>query len=59
MAAQDGKSVQGEQLKAITHFEADRHMPYARKLHQLPRKEKRQGFLHLMQAKQEEENNDL
>ncbi|MGT2750307.1 ATP-dependent nuclease subunit B [Streptococcus orisasini] len=56
---QDGKSVQGEQLKAITHFEADRHMPYARKLHQLPRKEKRQGFLHLMQAKQEEENNDL
>ncbi|NMD49108.1 hypothetical protein HHO37_05350, partial [Streptococcus ursoris] len=42
--------------KAITHFEADRHMPYARKLHQLPRKEKRQGFLHLMQAKQEEEN---
>ena len=57
--SQDGQSVQGEQLKAITHFEADRHMPYARKLHQLPRKEKRQGFLHLMQAKQEEENNDF
>ncbi|WP_057490984.1 ATP-dependent nuclease subunit B [Streptococcus orisasini] len=55
---EDGKSVQGEQLKAITGFEADRHMPYARKLYQLPRKEKRQGFLQLMQGK-EEENNDL
>ena len=57
--SQDGKSVQGEQLKAITHFEADRHMPYARKLYQLPRKEKRQGFLALMQSKKEEEGNDL
>ncbi|MGT2949280.1 ATP-dependent nuclease subunit B [Streptococcus devriesei] len=55
---EDGKSVQGEQLKAITGFEADRHMPYARKLYQLPRKEKRQSFLQLMQGK-EEENNDL
>ena len=23
---EDGKSVQGDQIKAITHFEADRHM---------------------------------
>ena len=44
---------------AITHFEADRHMSYARKLYQLPRKEKRQGFLALMQSKKEEEGNDL
>lgn len=60
--SQDGKSVQGEQLKAITRFEADRHMPYARQLYHLPRKEKRQGFLNLMQGKKvetEEEDNDL
>ncbi|MGT2959532.1 ATP-dependent nuclease subunit B [Streptococcus caballi] len=61
----DSKSVQGEQLKAITHFEADRHMPYARKLYHLPRKEKRQGFLTLMQSKiekkdsEEDDDNDL
>lgn len=57
--SEDGKSVQGEQLKSITHFEADRHMPYARQLYKLPRKEKRQGFLTLMQAKEatmEEDN---
>ncbi|EHJ52382.1 ATP-dependent nuclease subunit B [Streptococcus macacae] len=57
--SQDGKSVQGEQLKAITHFEADRHMSHARRLCQLPRGEKRQGFLELMQKKKEEEDNGL
>ncbi|MGT2742005.1 ATP-dependent nuclease subunit B [Streptococcus plurextorum] len=35
----DGKSVAGEQLKAITHFEADQHLlTNARRLKQLPRK---------------------
>lgn len=35
----DLKSVQGEQLKNITHFEADRHMlTHARRLEKLPRK---------------------
>lgn len=55
--SEDGKSVQGDQLKAITRFEADRHMPYARKWYKLPRKDRRQGFLSLMQ--EEEETDDL
>lgn len=55
----DGRSVDGEQLKAITQFEADRHMPYARQLYKLPRKDKRQGFLELMKTKIEEEDNDI
>lgn len=56
--SEDGKAVQGDQLKAITRFEADRHMGYARQWHCLPKKERRQAFLELMQEK-EEENNDL
>ena len=55
--SEDGKSVQGDQLKAITRFEADRHMTYARKWYKLPRKDRRQGFLSLMQ--EEEETDDL
>ena len=57
--SEDGKSVKGDQLKAITHFEADRHMPFARQLHKLPRKEKRQGFLALMQNRKVEKTDDL
>ncbi|MGT2907526.1 ATP-dependent nuclease subunit B [Streptococcus dentiloxodontae] len=45
---EDGESVQGEQLKAITHFEADRHMGQARKLVRLPKKGKKDAFLALM-----------
>ena len=55
--SEDGKTVKGDQLKAITRFEADRHMPYARKWFKLPRKDRRQGFLSLMQ--EEEEKDDL
>lgn len=45
----DGKSVQGDQLKAITHFEADRHMGQARKLFVVPgRSSKKEIFLDLM-----------
>ncbi|WP_286783134.1 ATP-dependent nuclease subunit B [Streptococcus sp. UBA4344] len=55
--SEDGKTVKGDQLKAITRFEADRHMPYARKWFKLPRKDRRQGFLNLMQ--EEEEKDDL
>ncbi|EQC69929.1 ATP-dependent nuclease, subunit B [Streptococcus sp. HSISB1] len=56
--SEDGKSVQGDQLKAITRFEANRHMPYARKWYKLPRKERRQGFLSLM-LKEKEEKDEL
>ena len=52
---EDGKSVQGDQIKAITHFEADRHMGQARKLLRLPSKGKKEAYLELM-AKTEEEN---
>lgn len=52
---EDGKTVAGDQLKAITGFEADRHMGQARRLYRLPAKEKRRGFLTLMQ---EEEDQD-
>lgn len=45
---EDGKSVQGEQLKAITRFEADLDLGQARPLLRLPAKEKRQAFLTLM-----------
>lgn len=41
----DGKSVQGDQLKAITRFEADLDLGYARRLVVLPAKERRQAFL--------------
>ncbi|HGD4369483.1 TPA: ATP-dependent nuclease subunit B [Streptococcus agalactiae] len=54
---EDAKTVDGDQFKSITGFEADRHMARARALYKLPAKEKRQGFLTLMQ--QEEENDDL
>lgn len=50
--SEDGKTVKGDQLKAITRFEADRHMPYARKWFKLPRKDRRQGFLNLMQEEE-------
>lgn len=48
--SEDGKSVQGDQLKAITQFEADEHLPYARHLTKLPAKARRQGFLDLMKG---------
>ncbi len=57
----DLKSVQGEQLKNITHFEADRHMlTHARRLKKLPRKGRgidRAQALSLMGM--EEEENDF
>ena len=52
---EDGKSVQGDQIKAITHFEADRHMGQARKLLRLPKKGKKEAYLELM-AKAEDKN---
>jgi len=52
---EDGKSVQGDQIKAITHFEADRHMGQARKLLRLPSKGKKEAYLELM-AKDEDDN---
>ncbi|MGT2845550.1 ATP-dependent nuclease subunit B [Streptococcus hongkongensis] len=45
---EDGKSVRGDQLKAITRFESDLDMGQARHLVTLPTREKRQGFLTLM-----------
>ncbi|HGI1289657.1 TPA: hypothetical protein ACJP8H_001331, partial [Streptococcus pyogenes] len=44
----DGKTVQGDQLKAITRFEADLDMAQARRLVTLPAKEKKECFLTLM-----------
>lgn len=36
---EDGKTVKGEQLRSITHFEADRHLVgHARRLEKLPKK---------------------
>ena len=55
----DGKVVLGEQLKAITGFEADRHMPHSRRLYHLPRKEKRQGFLTLMAQSEEDDSDEV
>ena len=52
---EDGKSVQGDQIKAITHFESDRHMGQARKLLRLPKKGKKEAYLELM-AKAEDKN---
>ena len=52
---EDGKSVQGDQIKAITHFEADRHMGQARKLLRLPKKGKKEAYLELM-TKDEDKN---
>ena len=52
---EDGKSVQGDQIKAITHFEADRHMGQARKLLRLPSKGKKEAYLDLM-TKDEDKN---
>ncbi|WP_159795644.1 ATP-dependent nuclease subunit B [Streptococcus halichoeri] len=46
---QDGKTVQGDQLKAITGFEADLDLAQARHLVKLPAKNKKEGFLALMQ----------
>lgn len=46
----DGKSVQGEQLKNITHFEADRHMGAARRLFKLPSRSKKSAYLDLMKG---------
>lgn len=53
----DGKSVQGKQLKNITHFEADRHMKHARKLLKLPTKGKKEAFLELMREEIAKEDN--
>ncbi|MGT2934871.1 ATP-dependent nuclease subunit B [Streptococcus castoreus] len=44
----DGKSVQGDQLKAITRFEADLDLGQARRLLSLPAPKKRETFLALM-----------
>lgn len=44
---EDGKSVQGDQIKAITHFEADRHMGQAQLL-RLPSRGKKEAYLELM-----------
>ena len=55
----DGKVVLGEQLKTITGFEADRHMPHSRRLYHLPRKEKRQGFLTLMAQSEEDDSDEV
>lgn len=52
---EDGKSVQGDQIKSITHFEADRHMGQARKLLRLPSKGKKEAYLELM-TKDEDKN---
>ncbi|MDV5972684.1 ATP-dependent helicase/deoxyribonuclease subunit B [Streptococcus canis] len=49
----DGKSVQGDQLKAITRFEADLDLGQARRLLTLPARNKRDNFLSLMR---EEDN---
>ena len=54
---EDGKSVQGDQIKAITHFEADRHMGQARKLLRLPSKGKKEAYLELMTK--DEDNNQM
>lgn len=46
---EDGKSVQGEQLKAITHFEADRHLlTHSRRLLKLPRAGKKEQLLQMI-----------
>ncbi|MCS4487700.1 ATP-dependent nuclease subunit B [Streptococcus sciuri] len=55
----DGKVALGEQIKAITGFEADRHMPYSRRLYHLPRKEKHQGFLTLMAQSEEDDSDEV
>ncbi|MGT2932472.1 ATP-dependent nuclease subunit B [Streptococcus catagoni] len=49
---EDGKTVKGDQLKAITRFESDLDLGQARHLLKLPAKEKRQGFLELMRNEQ-------
>ena len=54
---EDGKSVQGDQIKSITHFEADRHMGQARKLLRLPSKGKKEAYLELMTK--DEDNNQM
>ena len=47
---EDGRSVKGEQLKSITHFEADRHMGQARRLLKLPSRGKKAAYLDLMKG---------
>ncbi|WP_153057527.1 hypothetical protein, partial [Streptococcus suis] len=46
----DGRSVAGEQLKAITGFEADRHMGMARRL---VKEAKRQDWMERMKGGQD------
>ncbi|MBM7636440.1 ATP-dependent nuclease subunit B [Streptococcus saliviloxodontae] len=55
---EDGDTVKGEQLKAITQFEADRHMRYARRLVTRPRKGKKEAFLELMARGDKQEDDD-
>lgn len=50
----DGRSVQGEQIKSITHFEADRHMASARRLLKLPSRGKKAAYLDLMKGGESE-----
>lgn len=47
---EDGETVAGNQLKSITHFEADLHMGQARKLLTLPRKDRQESFLNMMRG---------
>lgn len=54
---EDGKTVKGDQLKAITRFESDLDMGQARQLVTLPTREKREGFLTMM--KKEVSPNEL
>ncbi|KPJ22025.1 ATP-dependent nuclease subunit B [Streptococcus phocae] len=53
----DGKSVQGDQLKAITRFEADLDLGQARRLVTFPARQKRQAFFELMMT--EDKNDDI
>lgn len=55
--SKDGKSVQGDQLKAITGFESDLDLGHARLLTKSSNKEKRQEFLSLMEK--EVKSNEL
>lgn len=59
---QDLKSVQGEQVKNITHFEADRHMlTHARRLTKLPKKgrtiDRAQAFALMTKGEEESDEN--
>ncbi|MFS1664282.1 ATP-dependent nuclease subunit B [Streptococcus sp. zg-JUN1979] len=54
----DDRSVKGDQLKAITGFEADRHMRYARSFMRFP-KGKVEDYLDTMKVELEEEDDAL